>query len=95
MDSSDPKTMLMQQVKQEAALNNARQLIEVLVSVLDAIWIALIGWVEIERALLRQVHSKARSHLLFRRAAVLLNVHGEVHGNLEHGQQTICRQNSG
>ena len=30
--SSDPKTMLMNQVKQEAALNNARQLIEVLPS---------------------------------------------------------------
>lgn len=30
MGSSDPKTMLMNQVKQEAALNNARQLIEVL-----------------------------------------------------------------
>lgn len=30
---SDPKTLLMHQVRQEAAMNNARQLIEVLIPI--------------------------------------------------------------
>ena len=49
---------------------------------------------ENQRALLRQVHPKARQHLQQRRADLPLAVHGQVHGGLEHGQQAVRLQNT-
>lgn len=94
--TSDPKNVLMNQVRQEAALNNARQLIEVCTPLPYSISPRIPGLhtdnpppPETQRALLREVRPEARQRPQQRRAAVLHAVHGEVHVHLEHRQQAV------
>ena len=93
--SSDPKTAVMNQVRQEAALQNARQLIEVGYSML-IFGSQFTDFIcpEIERALLREVRPSARLFSLKRRTNLLHAVHGEVHGCMEYSQQAIHLENT-
>jgi hypothetical protein len=86
--SSDPKAAVMNQVRQEAALQNARQLIEVKPSS-GSLWTKLTQFLEIKRTLLREVRSPARLLSLQRRTDLFHAVHGEVHGGMEYSQQAV------
>jgi hypothetical protein len=82
---ADPKAAVMNQVRQEAAMTNARQLIEVCALPLDIEFNSNI-WAESQRALLREMRSQTRLLIIKRRDNVLYAVHGEVYGSLEYRQ---------
>lgn len=89
---ADIKTHLMNQVRQEAAVTNARNLIGVCNlpdRTLDQTKLTKDGFtphVESQRALLRSLHSQPRHITLLRRTHVSFAVHGEVHLLLERSQ---------
>jgi hypothetical protein len=96
--SADPKSAVMNQVRQEAAMNDARLLIEV-IPLLPHIPIAFpspspiilptLGSLrfspENKRPLLRTLHPQTRLLPLIRRDPMFYTVHGEVYGGLEYG----------
>jgi hypothetical protein len=81
---SDQKSAIMNQVRQEAAMNNARQLIEVLKSyILNHILIN--NLTESQRTLLREMRAQTRLFIIERRNDLLHSLYGEIYGCLEHG----------
>ena len=90
---ADPKQQLMSQVRQQAALANARQLVEVrfhhLMSITSALTRHLCA--EIERTLLRTLRSQNRDLSQLLRADLLHTLHGEVHGSMEHSIAAVFR----
>ena len=83
--SSDPKAAVMNQVRQEAAMTNARQLIEVhILKVIPDYKTASNLQTESQRALLREMRSQTRLFIIQRRDGMLYSMHGEVYGSVEH-----------
>jgi hypothetical protein len=85
---NDPKTALMRQVQQEAAMQNARMLVEVLLLTLQH---ASPSYMlpETQRTLLRTLRPKTRHLTVQGRGGLLYQLHGEVHERLEHRQQAV------
>jgi hypothetical protein len=85
---NDPKTALMRQVQQEAAMQNARMLVEVLLLTLQH---ASPSYMlpETQRTLLRTLRPKTRHLTVQGRGGLLYQLHGEVHECLEHRQQAV------
>ncbi len=94
---SDPKTAVMRQVQQEAAMQNARMLVEVRLA--RVLWLNGHGnntnvSTETQRALLRTLHPQAWHVPLQRRRELHERVHGKVHERMEHSQQAIRRKDT-
>ena len=96
---SDPKTQVMRQVQQEAAMQNARMLVEVhthphLIHLihrhcLRMLQIGCSHSAETQRTLLRALRPQAQRLPLQRRRVVLHRLHGKVHVRLEHGIEDV------
>jgi len=83
--ASDPKKAVMDQVRQEAAMTNARQLIEVCtIQTISDYKIDANIQAESQRALLREMRSQTRLLIIERRDDMLHSVHGEIYGGVEH-----------
>jgi hypothetical protein len=96
--SGDLKAQVMNQIREEAAMTNARSLIEVRLLLIlcfccyPSSWTYLISpLAESQPALLREVRTQARLVAFERRDHLLHLVHGEVHGNVEHRQPAVHR----
>jgi hypothetical protein len=82
----DQKSAIMNQVRQEAAMTNARQLIEACLFLFANFYYPFLTLeLESQRALLREVRSKTGVFVVERRDLLLHIVHGEVHGDMEYG----------
>jgi hypothetical protein len=93
--SSDPKTAIMNEVRQESAVLNARRLIEVYYAnctIAPLHYKSSPSRLESQRTLLRSLHPQARHVNLKRRINMHLSVHGKVHVCVEHSEQDICGQ---
>jgi hypothetical protein len=84
--SSDPKITVMRQIQQAAAVQNARALVDVRLS-LPINFLANVT--ETQRALLRALRAQTRLITVKRRRDVLHAVHGEIHGRLECREQGV------
>ena len=91
----DPKTQVMGQVQQEAAMQNARMLVEVYTLCIPYYHTSLANIIpETQRTLLRALRAQARNLALQGRRKLLHVMHGEVHERMEHSQQAVRRQDT-
>jgi hypothetical protein len=102
MSVNDPKTQIMRQVQQEAAMQNARMLVEVWppFSTLSNSYpphfqyptlYLRTDWIpETQRTLLRTLRPQTRDLTLQRRRDVLHKLHGEVHELMEYRVKAVC-----
>lgn len=82
---ADAKQQIMDQIRQQQALGNARALVEVrIIAVYRRLRRQLILITETQRALFRALRPQPRLFPFLRRTNVLHRVHGEVHGGMEH-----------
>lgn len=82
---ADAKQQIMDQIRQQQALGNARALVEVrMISINRRLRRELIVIAETQRALLRALRPQPRLFPFLRRTDVLHRMHGEVHGGVEH-----------
>jgi len=91
--SSDPKTAIVNQIRQEAAINNARQLIDVSTHFPSNFYIPKVAqartsfskyFTENEFPLLRKVRPFTRQLVIEKGRELLHNVHGEIYGDVEY-----------
>jgi hypothetical protein len=91
-----------QQVAQEAAVANARQLVEVnhqsqlfSLSLPSPIYMLITCATETQRTLLRALHPQTRFFAVLGRIHLLLSVHGKVHVCMERRIQAIHQPHTG
>jgi hypothetical protein len=93
--SAEIKLGIMKEVQQEASSLNARELVEVrnqLSSRRYPVWnVGVTLSVEHQHSLLRAMRTETRAFVIARREFMLIDVHAEVHGGLEHGVKSACR----
>ena len=84
--SSDPKTAIVRQIQQEAALNNARQLIDVSGSrnSNNIPQRSLILITENEQPLLSEMRTHAWQFVIEERGDMPYTMYGEIHGDVEY-----------
>jgi hypothetical protein len=89
--SADPKSAVMNQVRQEAAMQNAKLLIDVHSYSNIPLHPKLSNEKKTEnkRTLLRKMRPQTRLLPLIRRDDMFYAVHGEVYGGLEYGVEAV------
>lgn len=92
---ADPKQQIMSQVREQAALANARQLVEVgnIIAPTHSnsldLKLTRTSLIETQRTLLRTLRPETRHLSQLLRTNLLHALHGEVHGGVEYGVKTI------
>ena len=93
--STDPKTLIMNQIRQEAAVNNARQLIDVLFSHSPILLFSLPDHPtnpptsESQRPLFQQMYTFTQHITVKKGGKLFIGMHGEIYGHMEYGQQGV------
>lgn len=92
--NSDPKTAVMRQIQQEAAMQNARMLVEVL-QLLQSLSLTMkassnVPNPETQRTLLRTLHTETGNIVVQGRRGMLHCLYGEIYDCLEHGVEGLC-----
>lgn len=97
--SSDPKTAIMTQIRQEAAVANARALVEVHRPHTRSLEVSYerstdLEDTETQRALLRTLRAQAWYKSEQSGRGLFYSLHAEIYGQLEHGVETVCCEDS-
>lgn len=86
---ADPKQQILDQLRQQAALQNARALVEVITLFPTTGRGCKLTLAETERTLLRTLRPQTRHLFVLVGDHMLSELHGEIHGGVEYGVQTI------
>lgn len=87
---SDPKSMILHQIKQEAALNNARQLVTVQHRPYPCTADLIIkSYLETKQSLLRKMRPVTRLIIVQKGGRLLHHVYGKIHGHVEYRRSHI------
>lgn len=93
--SSDQKATIIREIQKEAAVANARQLIQVRLALSDESTCLLTNYAsETQFSLLRKMHPVARKQLVEKGRKLFHAVHGKVHGHLEYCEQAVYQSNT-